>query len=146
MTLATTLFSVNQVAEQLGVQARTVRRYLREGLLKGTRIGKQYRITKADLEAFAGPALTQPERAAVKRHRSIEVSGIVAITAIDRERASRMTNSLVAAANSRREDKEPPLRVETIYDEMRATLKVILIGGAESVAYLLRLVQLIAES
>ncbi len=140
------LYTVDEVAQHLKLHARTVRQYLRTGQLKGTRIGKQYRVTRKDLEAFAGPALSLPEREAVSRHRTVEVSSIVAITAIDRDTVIRLTNTLVAAANSNRQSNEPPLRVETIYDEERAALKVILIGGSETTAHMLRLVQLYTGS
>ncbi len=48
------LYSVEQVAERLGLHVRTVRSYVREGRLKAVRIGKQYRIGQADLEALTG--------------------------------------------------------------------------------------------
>jgi excisionase family DNA binding protein len=140
------LYTVEEVAQRLKLNVRTVRQYLRRGQLQGTRIGKQYRVTRAELELFAGPALAQAAREAVNRHRSVEASSIVAITAIDREKVIRLSNALVAAANSNRAHGEPPLRVETIYDEERAVLKVILIGGAEATAHMLRLVQLHADS
>lgn len=47
-------YSVDQVAELLDLHVRTVRGYVRDGRLKATRIGKQYRIAREDLEAFTG--------------------------------------------------------------------------------------------
>jgi excisionase family DNA binding protein len=140
------LYTVEEVAQRLKLHVRTVRQYLRSGRLKGTRIGKQYRVTRTDLETLAGPALVGSERAATNLHRSVEASSIVSITAIDTEKVMRLTNMLVAAANSNREGNEPLLRVETIYDEERALLKVIVIGGCTATAHMLRLVQLQAES
>jgi len=141
-----TLHTVEEVARRLKLHVRTVRQYLRSGRLKGTRIGKQYRITQADLEAFGGPALANAAGKPVHRHRSVEVSAVVSITALDKSAAMRITNGLVAAANSPRDGDEPPLRVETIYDEQRAELKVILIGGSETTAHLLRMVKLYTDS
>jgi excisionase family DNA binding protein len=138
-----TLHTVEEVAQRLKLHVRTVRQYLRSGQLKGTRIGKQYRITQADLEAFGGAALATAGKP-VQRHRSVHVSSVVEITAIDRDKTMRMTNALVAAANSNRGD-EPPLRVETIYDEQAAVLKVILIGGGEATSHLLRMINLYTE-
>lgn len=43
------MYSVEQVAEQLGLHVRTVRGYIRSGRLKAVRIGKQYRIARSDL-------------------------------------------------------------------------------------------------
>ena len=38
------MYSVEQVADLLGLHVRTVRGYVRDGRLKAVRIGKQYRI------------------------------------------------------------------------------------------------------
>ena len=51
--------------------------------------------------------------------------------------AGRVTNALMAAAKGRLEADEP-LRIDTIYDQERARLKVILIGGIATTASLLR--------
>ena len=42
------LMSVEQVASSLGVHVRTVRRYIHEGRLRATRIGRLYRIPLID--------------------------------------------------------------------------------------------------
>lgn len=49
------LLTVEQVAERLGASGWTVRRWLREGKLKGRKIGGDrlgYRVKESDLEAF----------------------------------------------------------------------------------------------
>src|SRR5262245_17738374 len=48
------LYSVEQVAQRLGLHVKTVRGYVREGKLKAVRIGKQYRIAREDFEALLG--------------------------------------------------------------------------------------------
>lgn len=48
-------------------------------------------------------------------------------------------NTLVAAAVSR-SPAERPLRVETIYDEERASMKIIIVGGVADTAEVFRLV------
>ena len=55
-----TLYSVEQVAERLGLHVRTVRNYVRDGRLKAVRIGKQYRIAREDLEALTGHPAAAP--------------------------------------------------------------------------------------
>ena len=59
--------SVEQVAAQLGLHVRTVRNYVRDGRLKAVRIGKQYRIARADLDALTG----QPPAASAGASTSI---------------------------------------------------------------------------
>jgi hypothetical protein len=116
---------------------------VRDGRLKAVRIGKQYRIARADLEALTGgPVPPSPREAA--RHRNVEVSSIVQIDAIDRELADRIGTMVLAAAKSPRDD-DGPLRVQTVYDEERARLKVVVLGGAGVSAGLLRLISALAE-
>jgi chromosome partitioning protein len=56
--------STKQVADRLGVDTKTVLRYLRAGKLKGARIGRDYRIPEGSLEGLLRPAAPQPaERA-----------------------------------------------------------------------------------
>ncbi len=52
----------------------------------------------------------------------------------------RLTNTLMAAANSPRKREGPPLRIETMYDERRSRLKVIVVGGIDANIYLLKLI------
>lgn len=119
------LYSVEQVADRLGLHVRTVRAYVRDGRLKATRIGKQYRITHADLEAFTGGALKAAP--APSRQRHVEVSSIVQVEAISPDQAMRIANGLVGAANTNARDRGG-LRLDTAYDEARARLKIILTG------------------
>ena len=95
-------YSLEQVAERLDLHVRTVRAYVRDGRLKAVRIGKQYRVATADLEALTG--------ALPRRARHVEVSSIVEIDALPPEQASRITTTLTASAQSRDPDDQPPRR------------------------------------
>jgi excisionase family DNA binding protein len=139
------LYSVEQVAAHLGLHVRTVRNYVREGRLKAVRIGKQYRIARDDIEALTGHPIETLARDAVRRHRHIDVSSIVEIDAIDPESVSRVTTFLMGAANGRRAGDEK-LRIETIHDPERARLKVIIVGGLDATASLLKVVGAIVEA
>ncbi len=119
------MYSLEQVAERLGLNVRTVRSYVRSGRLKAVRIGKQYRVARDDLEALAGP-LTVEEAAPGQRHA--EASSVVQIDAISRDNADRIANLLSSAAQAPRGD-AAPLRIETHYDDDRARMKVIVIGS-----------------
>lgn len=57
----TEFVSVNEAAEELRVQPRTVRDYIRSGRLRAARIGKQYRIRVEDLQLFAGGAVPRAD-------------------------------------------------------------------------------------
>ncbi|MBC7300365.1 MAG: helix-turn-helix domain-containing protein [Nocardia sp.] len=127
------LYSVEQVAELLGLHVRTVRSYVRDGKLPAARIGKQYRITHDDLESFTGLPITAPQTAP---HRHAESSCIVEIDDIDRATVDRITTLLTATAGTRGAG-GPRMRVETSYDPGRNRLKVILLGTLPDTSRLL---------
>src|SRR5713226_7845553 len=131
------LYSVDQVAARLGLHVRTVRNYVRDGRLKAVRIGKQYRIAREDLEALTGHPAAASGSPSGPPPCHVEVSSIVQIEAISFDTAGRVANALTAAAKGRPEADEP-LRIDTIYDQERARLKVILIGSIATTASLLR--------
>jgi excisionase family DNA binding protein len=121
--------SVEQVAEQLGLHVRTVRGYIRDGRLTAVRIGKQYRIARADLDAFTGRPGTARPRA--------EVSAVVEIDDIDATTADRLSTLLVAGAQMH----DDLMRVRTVHDDARRRLKVIVVGGIGTTADILRTIE-----
>jgi len=139
------LYSVEQVAAQLGLHVRTVRNYVRDGRLKAVRIGKQYRIAREHLEAFTGHRAAAPATEIETQLRRVDVSSIVEVEAIGFDAASRVTNTLMAAAKGRSES-DGPLRIHTIHDRDRSRLKVILIGSIAATTSLLRLIATLLES
>ncbi|MEV0189658.1 helix-turn-helix domain-containing protein [Kitasatospora purpeofusca] len=144
-------FSVEQVAELLGLHVRTVRGYVRDGRLRATRIGKQYRIARRDFDSFAGgPASDGPDGAdgasgsegpppAVPGPLHAEASTVVQIDGIGLREAARLSNTLLAAVSGPRGG-GVPLRIETLHNEERSTLKVIVLGAPADTAELLLLV------
>jgi excisionase family DNA binding protein len=138
------LYSIEQVAARLALHPRTVRNYVREGRLKAVKIGKQYRIAREDLAAMTGRPASEFDREPVRRHRHVDVSSIVEIDAISPETANRLTTMLMGAANVRRGGDEP-LRIESIYDEERARLKIILVSGMDTNASLFQLIKKVLE-
>jgi excisionase family DNA binding protein len=135
--MAEELYTVEQVADRLNLHVRTVRSYVREGKLKAVRIGKSYRIAGEDLAALTGRPASAFVHEPVPRHRYVEVSSIVEIDAISPEAASRLMNVLVGIAKGERDD-DQQLRVETIYNQERARLKVILTGSIGTTASFLK--------
>ncbi|WP_406044717.1 helix-turn-helix domain-containing protein [Micromonospora sp. NBC_00898] len=129
------VYSVEQVADRLGLHPRTVRGYIRAGRLKAVRIGKQYRIARADLDALTGRPPSARPAAAVP---ALEVSSIVQVDGVDRAAADRLGTLVLAAANTGH-DPAHPLRVQTVHDEERHRMKIIILGGAAVTADVLHL-------
>src|SRR6476619_3545485 len=101
------LYSVEQVAERLGLHVRTVRNYVRNGRLRAVRIGKQYRIARADLEALTGGTVPGPPVDVARRR--VDVSSIVDIDAVTPALADRISTLVLSAVNGPREG-DGPLR------------------------------------
>jgi excisionase family DNA binding protein len=142
-------YSAEEAAQILGLQVRTVRNYVRDGRLPGARIGKQYRITRVGLEAFVGggsaPSEQQPS---VVSTRAVEVSSVIQVDSVSAGEADRVTNTLAAltagaAGAAGAADRAASLRVEPIYDEQRARLKVIVVGDVGATIEVIRTVDAI---
>ncbi|MEH1165488.1 helix-turn-helix domain-containing protein [Micromonospora sp. CPCC 205539] len=134
------MYSVEQVAERLGLHVRTVRGYIRSGRLRAVRIGKQYRIAAGDLDALTGQT-----RAAATAIGSAEVSSIVQIDGVDRVAADRLGSLMLATANTNH-DPARPLRVQTVHDEERHRMKIIILGEPAATAELLQLLDAVLDA
>ncbi|MBW7923571.1 MAG: helix-turn-helix domain-containing protein [Burkholderiaceae bacterium] len=129
------LVTVEQAAEHLHLHPKTVLRYIRDGRLSATRVGKSYRIARARLDAFAGAANDSPEAAA-----SVRVTCIVDVPDITEEVAERLATFLQAAAMNRPGDKSP-LHLQTAFDPLAKSMKVVVVAGPSSVADLLEMLR-----
>ncbi|MGC4763745.1 helix-turn-helix domain-containing protein [Micromonospora sp. DT46] len=134
------MYSVEQVAERLGLHVRTVRGYIRAGRLRAVRIGKQYRIARADLDALTGRSA--PARPAVGT--TVEVSSILQIDGVDRAAADRLATLVLATANTTHHPAHP-LRIQTVHDEERNRMKIVILGGASATAEVLHLVDAVLD-
>lgn len=123
------LYSVEQVADLLGLHVRTIRNYVRDGRLRAVRIGKQYRIAPADVDAFTG---TEPAPSAPLTVRHAEVSSVVQLDDVDEDTASRLSTVIMASVAG--------LHVQTVYQAERATMKIIVVGGLANTAALLEII------
>lgn len=134
MDVSVAVYSAEQVADILGLHVRTVRGYVRDGRLPAVRMGKQYRITKRDLQAFAGVVTDEP---ASSPHA--HVSTVVRIDNVDRITMDRITTHLTAAAIS---DSSGPgqLDVHSTYDESSCHLTVFAVGDPESTTAVIGLI------
>ncbi|MCV3205716.1 helix-turn-helix domain-containing protein [Mesorhizobium sp. YC-39] len=132
--MSSPLFTVEQVAEQLVLHPKTVLRYIRDGRLQATRIGKSYRIARAELDAFAGT-----ESGHSSEVKDVRTTCIVDIPHTSPERAERTAAFLNSAAMA---GGTAPLHINTAFDPLAKTLKVVLIGSPSDTAKLLEMLQL----
>jgi excisionase family DNA binding protein len=138
------LFSPEQVAQRLGLHVRTIRNYVRSGRLRAVRIGKQYRIAPRDLAKLSGQPVATFEEPSSRSQLHAEVSSIVDIDAISPELSSRITTLLTAAKAPQRNGTAS--RVETLYDQGRMHMKIILVGSIEDNATFFNLINAVLKS
>jgi excisionase family DNA binding protein len=143
-TLTPTLLSVEQVAEILTLNVRTVRNYVRSGSLKATRIGKQYRICIPDLEAFTGRPVASREERVLSPGARVEVSSVINVEGVSAALASRITNMLTATANVLRSI-EQPVAVSTTYDVQLGRMRVLLAADLKSTRDFLSMINAVLE-
>jgi excisionase family DNA binding protein len=124
------LLTVEAAAETLRLHAKTVLRHIREGRLRATKVGKQYRIHRSDLAAFAG----SPVKADVVATRA---TAIVDIEDVDAVLLQRLSAVLLGARQGA--DMSARLSIDIAHDPVRRSVKVIAIGSAGDVAMILKL-------
>jgi excisionase family DNA binding protein len=141
--MPTQLYTADEVAGLLNLHVKTIRRYVRDGRLKARRIGKEYRIARVDLDAFAGE--TRPAETPVARTRHVIASSIVDVDAISPEESHRITTMIMASLNSRKGETDFP-RVDSIYYAEQAKLRVTITASPMLTCELLRMVDALLKT
>ena len=137
------LYSIERVADLLNLHVKTVRGYVRSGRLKAKRIGKQYRITREDLEAFAGTSeIDKPTPVARTRH--VIASSMIDADVVPPQVAERISTMVMAGLNARRGEGDAP-RVDVIYFPEQAKLRVTITASPDVTTSLIRLVGALLE-
>ncbi|WP_020107734.1 helix-turn-helix domain-containing protein [Nocardia sp. 348MFTsu5.1] len=146
MTTANFL-SAEEVADELGLHVRTIRAYIRDGRLRAARVGKQYRITRPDLEAFVtgvepNPTVQIPApqtEGGLTAHSTVVID-FDNIGADDSDRIITVLNGAVGGRSG-----VTPLRLTAAPDRTRRSLKVIAQGSISDTTDVLTLLRDITE-
>ena len=134
------IHTVEQAAERLAVHPKTVLRFIRDGRLRATRIGKSWRILASNLDALAG---VPP--APAKNREPAQVTAIADLSEITMEVSQRMATALQALVIGR-EDRTRPIKLDTVYDPERSHLKVVIVADAMDTAAVLQSLHGFAEA
>lgn len=130
------IVTVEQAAEQLRLHPKTVLRYIHEGRLDATRVGKSYRIPRASLDALAGIAT-----GAAETRPGARATCITDIPGMTVEAAERLATFLQSAALTG-DAGTVPLHIQTAFDPQANTLKIVTIGQPGDVGRLLDMIHL----
>jgi excisionase family DNA binding protein len=127
-------YTVEMAAELLRLHPKTVCRFIREDRLRASRVGRSYRILKADLDAFAGIA-----GAAIPAPHGARVTAIVDLKDVDASKAERIARYLPGVRASR-EAHADPMMLTTSYDPEQRALKIVIVASPADAADMLKLV------
>jgi excisionase family DNA binding protein len=127
-------YSLEEVADRLGLHVRTVRNYVRDGRLGAVRIGKQYRVSEADLRALTGGSGRSGGP------RRIEVTSVLDVDGIDVAAGERLAALVAGLPKGPRAP-----HVDVVHEPDRDRLKVIVVGSVDASVELLRFMGAMAE-
>ena len=137
------LYTVDQAAQLLDLHVKTVRRYVRDGRLKAKRIGKEYRIVRADLDEFAGVA-SVPDKEPIRRIRHVIASTILDADVVSPDVSHRVTTMVMSSLNARKGEADFP-RVDCIYYPEQAKLRITITASPIVTCELLRMINALLE-
>jgi excisionase family DNA binding protein len=131
------VYTVEQVAERLKLHPKTVLRFIRDGRLRAVKVGKSYRVLRADMEAMTGVV-----RGA--QLKAVRVTSVVDIPEVDAELAQRLAR-LIPSARMGQEAHADPMSLNVVYDPANRDLKVIIVGSPADTCAMLRIIQALLE-
>ncbi len=125
------LLTVEAAAETLKLHPKTVLRFIREGKLKATKVGRAFRIPRREVEALAGLDPVEP-----RTGTAVRATSIVEIEDLTIEEAQRLITLIQASISGPKPD---PIQLETAYDRNRRSLKFVIIATPGDAGALLSL-------
>ncbi len=140
VAISSEICTVDAAARRLELHPKTVLRFIREGRLQATRIGKSYRILRADVDRLAGvPVQTVAAVDAARVTCIVDVAGVGPVL------AQKWATVVPAALNTRERESTADLRADVIYEPARSHLKVVITGSPADTIPLIRMVKVWLE-
>lgn len=153
-------YTIDQIAELLGMHHKTIRKFISEGTLGANKVGKQWRISRHDLNIFMEKNNVRMDNEKVEEELNIEhsnagegaqtisqrinVSTVVDINGTEKDEYIRISNTIIAIANCK--DQEMGKSTTHIkYDKKDKRLRVILWGSVKFTENMLNVITMITE-
>jgi len=141
------LYTVTEAANLLKLHPKTLRRKIQHGEVGATKVGKQYRLTREQIEKFCGTSLDSQKSLASASQKKVLVSAVIDIHAISSEDSSRITNLLLASQKNAGVGSEiNPTRIDSIYSTEIGYLKILISGDISVVQDLMMLIETITSA
>ena len=153
-------YSIEKVAEILGMHHKTIRKFITEGKLAASKVGKQWRISGHDLSIFMENNNVNINDKKVSDYSNIDfvangeaedivtqkvnVSTVVDINDVDKEEYFRISNTLIAVMNCK-DSKMGKSTINMKYDEKSSRLRVLLWGNVNFIEEMLSSISMLVE-
>lgn len=153
-------YTIDEIAEMLGMHHKTIRKFIREGKLGANKVGKQWRISGHELSVFMEKNNVNISNKKIDDEDSMEfsatdeklhntkgkinVSTVVEVNEVNFDEHARISNTLIALMNC----KDPDMGNSTInvkYYENEKKLRVILWGSIKFMEEMLNLISMLVE-
>ena len=139
-------YTIDQIAEILGMHHKTIRKFITEGKLRANKVGKQWRISGHDLSLFMEDnnvniksnnklesekiEFSNGDIDSNNRTSKINVSTVIDINEVDIDEHRRISNTILALMNSK-DSKMSNSTINIKYYKSDKNLKVMLWGDIE---------------
>ncbi|MEW9095882.1 MAG: helix-turn-helix domain-containing protein [Clostridiaceae bacterium] len=153
-------YTIDKIAEMLGMHHKTIRKFITEGKLGASKVGKQWRISGHDLSVFMEKNNVNINDKKASQESSIDfstngevedivkkkinVSTVVDISDIDKDEYMRVSNTLIAVMNCK-DSKMGRATINMKYDDKENRLRVMLWGKIKFIEDMLSSISLLIE-
>lgn len=152
-------YTIDEVAEILEIHHKTVRKFIKEGNLKATKVGKQWRISQIDLENFTGEKYSVTESQSFNNDEEIEisnehikkdevkeinVSSVISLDGINKEEYFKISNTLLAIMNSK-DERLYGSNISIKYSEILNVVRIMLWADLELTKEILDVISMITK-
>lgn len=136
-------YTAEEISKLLNIHVKTVQRYIREGKIRATKIGKSWRVTGHDLSIFTEEqATTQLTTENSKEMTTGKASSVIDLVVRSKEEAGRISNSLTAAMNVKPME-YGQASLQSQYIELERTLRIMLWGNISFTSGMLQMIEML---
>lgn len=137
-------YTVEQVSKILDLHPKTVQRYIREGKLNASKVGKGWRINGHDLSIFIEGDSNKELNTEKQLVRSALASSVIDIMVCGKEDAIHIMNTITGVMNSK-----PPeygySSMQSQYIEGENMIRITIWGNVRFVALMMEMISMLVE-
>jgi excisionase family DNA binding protein len=115
-------YTVEEISKMLDMHIKTIQRYIREGKIKASKVGKAWKVSGHDLSTFLG------EEPKIEEQKPAKVSTVVDIELYEKDEVMRITNMLNASLQMK-DSSYSGCTLNTMYIESENMLRIMLWGN-----------------